>query len=469
MEKNREILQEALNHLPQRKAGPKSWGIIAASLDQLAGSWFMQRNKGGLPTHTAPISAWKGIKQGLQGSGWAGANAFVIKAGSMVILAAALVTAVLVMLPEKEPRSTIESTVIVMDGTEAAEDAENNGMPEINAVPLAPEVDSEDPIGQGVTTPVHEETPEAITTGGKKTSILPQASPSKLKTAHQPQENFSMPASNPIDRINPLTSVRLPVYLPSDPALLSWSHPVKPPADPGYYRQKRGFDLSVGGHYSWIRHKQLHLDNMEVPASVNGFGLDLMLERDRVYLLIGLSYLSWEDKATYTFNYNKNELVYAYQYVDSAAFIPETNQVEYYTSEQEVYDSVFHQRPDAIRNHNRVLQIPLIFGYKLYESRRWLMGLNAGLGADINLSNTVYAPVFDEDQASLAGIDNHLVYRTPVSWRLLGGASIQFRVSNHLGLFFEPAYHIYLNTVYQGTGMNNVSYFEVKFGIRYKF
>ena len=47
-EKNRDIFERALNSLPHRKADPGAWTGIAAGLNNLDVSRFMDQNKGGI-------------------------------------------------------------------------------------------------------------------------------------------------------------------------------------------------------------------------------------------------------------------------------------------------------------------------------------------------------------------------------------------------------------------------------------
>jgi hypothetical protein len=236
-----------------------------------------------------------------------------------------------------------------------------------------------------------------------------------------------------------------------------------------YYRERKKFDISLGVSYGWMQFNEVHPENMVLPESVPSLGLDLLFEKDRYYLKTGLGYTSWEESADYKFQYNKHEVVYEYQYVDSASYIPATNQITYFTTEQQVYDSVFYQKPDVVRNQYRVLQIPLIFGYKLLETKKWMIGLNVGIGADFNISSTKFTPLFDESQSSLVGVENHMIYRPTINWRMMAGAGLFYRLSNRISLYLEPGFDIYLNTVYPGTDLKNVSYYEIKFGILYRF
>jgi hypothetical protein len=98
-----------------------------------------------------------------------------------------------------------------------------------------------------------------------------------------------------------------------------------------------------------------------------------------------------------------------------------------------------------------------------------MIGLNVGVGADFNISSHVLTPLFNESQSSLVGIENYMVYRPTINWRLMAGAGIFYRLSNRFSIYLEPGYDVYLNTVYPGTNLKNVSYFQVKFGILYKF
>ncbi|MDZ7742660.1 MAG: hypothetical protein U5Q03_13145 [Bacteroidota bacterium] len=152
-----------------------------------------------------------------------------------------------------------------------------------------------------------------------------------------------------------------------------------------YYRNRIRVDVSLAAFYSLINFQDVQVQNMEIPESVSSFGLEFMLEKQKFSLKSGLAYLSWEEKAVYNFEYRQNELVYSYNYVDSAHIDPHSGNINYFTSPRDIYDSVDHQRPDQVKYRYRVLQLPLVLGFKMMENPKLKFSVFAGAGGDFRI------------------------------------------------------------------------------------
>ncbi len=470
-ERNRDIFERALNDLPQRKAAPGSWNGIADGLDQLDASRFVGQNKGKLPVHNAPAGTWKGIEAGLKAAFWAGTAGLMIKGGALVVLSATVLTALILFLPEKEgPRPDRNPAVVVEQGKTGG-----HGQA----------------VEKGTRSPEGQEGEAGYVKGaGSVVNSIPQSrdniaipSGAEFFSAESPVLAAARPADSSLPRGAPetpgtgendqdvhLMPYRDFLYRKTVPEQIAMKEAdVDQVARDDYFSEKAKFDIGLGVHYAWMNYGQWDPEGMELPDIVTSMGIDVLLEWDRFYLRTGMSYASWEESGAYNFNINRNELVYSYQYVDSAYIDQSTGQVNYITTEQDVYDSVFYKRPDEIVNRYRVLQVPLEFGYKMVASRRWTFGVHAGIGADINIGSQAFTPVFTDDQATLAGVDDHMVYRPALNWRLAAGVTARYRFTRRFSLYMEPTYHTYLNTVYPGANSNNLFYLQLKFGILYKF
>lgn len=468
MEKNRDIFKQALTDLPNHKADPKNWEALSASLDALDASRFIHTNKAGLPRHKAPAGAWNGIEQGLQASFWTGTTGLAIKIGSVVLFTATVITAVLFYNARENVPKPIETPVLESQQSEISavpeqpvrssgkgEEAFQASNKKQNSVGLEPVEDPKERIGNEY---------DEI-----RTASLPTLTSNSMGFPRKNSVSGSSLSEKPLPGMLSALNVKtLPIhpqltYIPENYA--SGKSRIRN----DYYQEKRRFDISLGAFYGWMYYNDVNPESMHVPDAVSSVGLDLFFEKDRFYIKTGLGFTSWEESADYEFRYNKNELVYEYLYVDSAAFVPGTNQITYFTTEQEVYDSVYYKKPDVVRNQYRVLQVPLIFGYKLVESRKWMIGMNVGLGADFNISSKIFKPLFSESESSLVGVENHMVYRPTINWRLMAGAGVFYRLSGRISFYLEPGFDVYLNALYPGTELQNASYYEVKFGILYKF
>ena len=65
IEKNRNILSNALKDMPVRSPKATNWDHISNDLDQIETSAFISETKSKLPKHKAPEDAWANIASGL--------------------------------------------------------------------------------------------------------------------------------------------------------------------------------------------------------------------------------------------------------------------------------------------------------------------------------------------------------------------------------------------------------------------
>ncbi|MDZ7742659.1 MAG: hypothetical protein U5Q03_13140 [Bacteroidota bacterium] len=77
--------------------------------------------------------------------------------------------------------------------------------------------------------------------------------------------------------------------------------------------------------------------------------------------------------------------------------------------------------------------------------------------------------MLDKENSSIISEVNYLDYRFKINWRLIGGFSLKYRLSDKWSFYLEPAYQQYLKSVYRDSGLKKASYIEIKSGIMYKF
>ena len=467
IEKNRDILINALNGLPRRKAGEKGWEKVSGSLDHLDSKDFLAKNISSLPRYKASANAWKSIEKALPSSFFAGPLGSLIKAGSAIFIGAALITALIFLLPDQDDNHLVSRETGKRSNTKAidksnADRSEKTVMPNIKSGKRAN-------AAEEIKKPVYPMESLTSSTSMEKDRDINMHANAKPIPVEQFRALHLHALTRKSNHISQLQNAGKRNQSLTALTFQERNNHERPEINYDYFQPKNHFDLSLGAFYSLINFQRVQVQNMEVPESVSSFGMDLMLESRNFYLKTGLAYLSWKEKAKYTFEYRQHELIYTYNYVDSAHINPGSGSIDYFTTKREVFDSLEHFSPGQIRYQYRVLQVPLIAGYKVLENQKLSFALQAGIGADFRIGGREYLPVFNKEDARVIDVVNYLDYRFNINWRMIGGLSVRYRISDRLSFYLEPTYHQYLKSIYQNSGLKNVSYIEFKGGIIYKF
>ncbi|MCF8235900.1 MAG: hypothetical protein K9G67_12915 [Bacteroidales bacterium] len=468
-EKNRHILKQTLNDLPGKKAGKSNWAGISGSLDELDGNRFLSNNLSSLPGYKAPESAWAGIQAGMSRSWYVITAGGAIKIGSLAVVITALIIGAVFLFSDRSEKSDQTQSEIISETTNIP--YSKIDQPEEKRLPALANEDG-NKIENRHSLPAKTITENATIASGnkkKKTNSSTKTVPEYLNSL-APDQQYLEQQCTPKEgqELMGLTGKSIS-SVNHERALLNRKKLNHISSEDDYYEKPQHVDISFEIYYSLLNFQNGDIPQMELPESASSFGFEVMMEYRKFFFKTGLSYLSLEDKAQYTFNYKQEELVYSYNYVDSALYNPFTESVDYYTTHKNVYDSVAHQQADQIRYRYRVLQVPLIAGYKLIHNNQFMISINGGVGADIRLGGKSFIPVFNESNSSITGTENHLEYRFGLNWRMMAGFGLYYKISGSFYFYFEPTYHAYLKSVYENASLDKATYIEFKSGLIYKF
>jgi hypothetical protein len=483
IEKNRDILKKALDALPKREASASSWDAVAKALDQLAPSSFAVHHN--LPKHKAPAGAWSVIEKKLGAPWFTFFSNPSFKNISLVIFLFAFLGGVFCFWPDqKEEIKLGDKTVLPLlaENENQKKDDKKNNLVKIEKKKSQKE--------QGG--PLFKNTDQAKASNIKeakhKNTEFPSGKPNGNKNVQDAKSGFHgspiNASGNSVSRIenqsswkkksndfrkikghkNGLFNLKLNLFHKKNRRPASYHDGSK-----DYYRNRMKIDFSIAAHYSLINYQNVSIDAMEIPESVSCFGLEFMFSKNRFILKTGLTYLGWQEKGEYIFDYKQNELVYSYHYVDSANIDPNSGATEYFTSDRNVFDSIAHQQNTESKYKYRILQTPLIFGFKILERNNFFLSLNAGLGIDLRLSGKQYKPIFSNAEASITNIDNLLQYRTDLNWRLIGSLGLYYHITKNISFYLEPGFQQYMKPVYQSSKLKKVAYIEFKTGLVFNF
>ena len=468
IEKNRDILSNALKDMPTRRPKPSNWDNITDNLDKLEAGNFMSKHKESLPLHKAPENAWPGITKGLTTPFSAILRSGPAKLISILVILGGLTAAFLLLTPSSNNE--------IIDQEQSSNPVEAHEAPEI----IEPDRISDLNEPEQTSNPIEPEQPVLVPE--KDNSSIQLHYPKEDQPAKEPEANNSLPfindivysthidSGNEIARLTPKSPTQL--MAPSEESekpILYRSTGKYSDKDNYYIQDFSSPKFSVGLYYSYNQFQKVEYEGMSVPHNLSSFGFEVEYEKRDWFIKIGLGYLNWNEEGNYIIDYDQMQMIYSYNYVDSAHVNPENGEINYYTTKVEVFDSVAEQIYDQATYNYQSLQIPILFGYKLIERSKFNVALLGGVAFDFKISGKQYVPEFNEENASITQINNSLIYRTKTNWRLIFGLNINYNISELWSLYAEPTYQQYMSPIYTPNSIKGGGMLNIKLGIKYSF
>lgn len=449
VEKNRNILSNAIQEMGKRSPAASNWDNIASDLDQLEASQFLSNNVDKLPGHSAPADAWDKIAAGLPSAPFA---FFTSLTGKFIIgsllLAGLLAGWFLFFDLEDETKETVVYNPATTSSTknlpeEASVSQEKTAPPPSIVVEEVAENQAYQDVANSLPPPIP----------------IIESNPQEPK-AESPAELFNLSS---------IGAKRIKTEPQGDIRTRQDENLAVQPYETEYYKDPAKTEILLGAFFAYKHFQNMDQEGMSIPENLFSFGLDLLYGKNRWFLKTGLEYLAWKESGNYTTSYEQNQLVYEYNYVDSTYINPDNGSVTYFTTEKEVYDSVPGQTSDEASYNYRVLQIPLILGYRFYEGAKFNASVSGGIGFDIRLSGKQFVPAFSEEEATVTDVNNSLIYRTETNWRVIIGIEAAYKISNKVDIYIEPGYQWYMKPLYSPEDASGVGFFNLKTGLRYNF
>lgn len=457
IEKNRDILSGAIKNMVQRSPDASAWHHIAGRLDHLDALAFSEKARQSLPEHKAPQGTWSGIAAKLPpatSSFWSGIAGKII-AGIAIV---GSVTLAYIFFTQGEEKSIPETADI------------NNPVQIVNNDPPSPvQIQDDNTETERNTMKPPADVFELV----EKQSVSPatEASSTALYPLSKDPERT---VSAGIERaghgkLSSISGVQV-VSGMEIPALEQRENISQPQLPSEYYDPDRmKIRFKGGAFYALSRPDLMAGEGMTVPQILSSGGIHFRILREKWSLTSGLEYLGWTEKGNYLVDYDRYQLVYQYNYVDSALINTFSGEVTYYTSEKEVYDSIPGRYEGESSYRYKILQVPILLGYKLFERGRFSLTVMAGIGVDIRLSGRQYVPAFNSESATISDVRNSLQYRTLNNWRLIGGAEMSCRLSRRWEIYVQPSYQQYMKPMYSPENTKGTGLFKLQAGFHFLF
>lgn len=176
---------------------------------------------------------------------------------------------------------------------------------------------------------------------------------------------------------------------------------------------------------------------------------------------LGLVY----DDGRYKVQYKSLDSIGFYDKVVSYSVNPVTNLIEYHTEQKSIYDSVLHVADDRTRNRYTYLQIPLMLGYRIFQTSTVSLSFNAGPAVSFLIGKKEADPVVEYSNARLIKIENETPARVDVTWQAWAGFYFEYRLSKAASLYLQPVCKYYFNPTVEKEGIQYDKPWSVGLGV----
>lgn len=180
---------------------------------------------------------------------------------------------------------------------------------------------------------------------------------------------------------------------------------------------------------------------------------------------LGLVY----DDGKYSIHYKSLDSIGYYNKVVSYSINPVTNLIEYHTEMVNVYDSVLHVADDRTRNRYTYLQVPLMLGYRIFQTNAVSLSLNAGPAVSFLIGKKEAEPVVGLSNGRLIRIDNETPARVDVTWQAWAGFYFEYRFSPVTSLYLQPNCKYYFTPTVESEGVQYKNPWSVGLGVGLQF
>jgi len=472
-EKNRNILINAIKDMPVRKPNLSNWDAISGKLNHIESDAYFSEQLSKLPGHAAAKGNWDKIAAQLPPASTPLFKSLTSKLIVGTIIISSIVTAVLLFQNEPTEKTTginnsagllipeakdLPPLVLETKNTSASLQKEQEPpdvLPEENKDRNNNENVFEHPVAN---------------TSLQDVEILPEDDINRSGLTSPDTRSVKRSVGKySISRIRSIRPMHIVYSLPgiSLPATVDNSNTQAKEAE--YAKNTHKTSIKLGFVYSYKKYQAVKLDGMEIPLQHSSYGLDFTYGKGRWFLRTGIAYLGWKDKADYYVDYKQNQLVYQYNYVDSALVNPVNGDIIYFTTEKDVFDSVPGQINDQSSYSYRLLQIPLLAGYRIFDRKNFSISVLGGVGFDIRLSGKQFDPVLSKEGTTITEINNSMIYRTANNWRIIGSIEFTYAPGRKWEVFAEPGYQYYMKSLYGSGNAGGTGLLNINAGLRYIF
>ena len=166
----------------------------------------------------------------------------------------------------------------------------------------------------------------------------------------------------------------------------------------------------------------------------------------------GLGYVF--DEGAYRVEYKSLDSVGYFNSVTSYS-VGNNNEIIYNTQSVSVYDSLQHLNDYRTKNRYSYLQVPLLVGYRFFESSRVSLTFQVGPAVSFLLATHKSDPVIEYSNATIIRVDNETPTRIQTNWQIWANLYFEMRINKIASIYLEPTFKYYLKPL---VSQENVKY-----------
>jgi len=105
-----------------------------------------------------------------------------------------------------------------------------------------------------------------------------------------------------------------------------------------------------------------------------------------------------------------------------------------------VYDSLVHMADPRANNRYTYLQIPLLLGYRFFETERLGLTFRTGPALLILLGTRKAAPEISYPNARILLVNEETPSRIQTGWQVWAGINLEYRMTRRMSFYAEPSF-----------------------------
>jgi hypothetical protein len=156
---------------------------------------------------------------------------------------------------------------------------------------------------------------------------------------------------------------------------------------------------------------------------------------------VGLGYML--DNGKYKVDYKSEDSIGFFSNVVSYT-VGVNNEIVFNSKDQTIYDSLLHQDDYRTSDRYTYLRIPLLFGYRVFESDNFNVSIQAGPAISFLLGERKSDPVIEYTNARIIRIDEETPARMKTNWQLWANLMVEMRITRKIGIYLEPSFKYYM-------------------------
>jgi hypothetical protein len=195
-------------------------------------------------------------------------------------------------------------------------------------------------------------------------------------------------------------------------------------------------------------------------------GVTYHISRFSVASGFGLGYVF--DEGKYRVDYKSRDSVGYFNSVVSYS-VGENSEIIYNTQTVKVYDSLHHTGDSRTRNRYAYLQVPLLFGYRIFESNTTSLTFQAGPAVSFLLGSRKSDPVINYSNATIVRIDDETPSRIQTNWQLWANLYFEMRMNKQVSIYLQPSFKYFLKPMVEEENIKFKAPWTIGLGVGIQF